>query len=77
MDADLVVFNPQESWTVENLGKDSRISTLPYEGWQLQGRIEKTLVRGKVVWDGKNILCESGWGDFIPAENTNIKKQME
>ncbi|MDO9545786.1 MAG: dihydroorotase family protein [Pelolinea sp.] len=74
MDADLLVFDPRESWTVKTLGKNSRISTLPYEGWQLEGRIEKTLVRGKVVWDGKNILCEPGWGDYIPADNKNSKK---
>ena len=67
MDADLVIFNPAETWKVHSLGEGSRISTLPYEGWQLKGKIEKTLVRGKVVWDGKEIVCEHGWGKYIPA----------
>ena len=56
MDADLVIFDPQKSWQVKDLGKNSRVSTLPYEGWHLKGKIEKTLLRGKVVWNGKNIL---------------------
>jgi len=67
MDADFVIFNPEKTWEVRNLGKGSRISTLPYEGWQLKGKIEKTLVRGKIVWDGKEIVCGPGWGKYVPA----------
>ena len=69
MDADLVIFNPEKKWEVHSLGAGSRISTLPYEGWQLKGKIEQTLVRGKVVWDGKKIVCERGWGKYIPAND--------
>ena len=69
MDADLIVFDPLADWEVSDLGKDSRISTLPYEGWNLKGRIDKTLVRGEVVWDGENILCAPGYGKFTPAQD--------
>jgi dihydroorotase (multifunctional complex type) len=69
MDADLVVFNPEKIWEVHDLGEGSRISTLPYEGWQIKGKVEKTLVRGKVVWDGKEIVCEPGWGKYVPASD--------
>jgi len=76
MDADLVIFNPEKTWEVHSLGEGSRISTLPYEGWQLKGKIEKTLVRGKVVWDGKKIVCERGWGKYIPANNFIIENNL-
>ena len=67
MDADLVIFNPEKIWKVHDLREGSRISTLPYEDWQIKGKVEKTLVRGKVVWDGKRIVCEPGWGKYVPA----------
>jgi dihydroorotase len=69
MDADLVIFNPEKIWEVHDLGEGSRISTLPYEGWLIKGKVEKTLVRGKVVWDGKKIVCEPGWGKYVPASD--------
>ena len=69
MDADLVIFNPAKIWEVLDLGEGSRISTLPYEGWQINGKVEKTLVRGKVVWNGKKIVCKPGWGKYIPASD--------
>jgi len=66
-DADLVVFNAEKKWTVANLGADSRISSLPYEGSELTGRVEAVFVRGRMVWNGSEITAERGWGEFVPA----------
>ena len=35
----------------------------------LDGKVDKTFVRGKVVWDGKEIVSEPGWGKYVPASD--------
>lgn len=66
LDADLVLFDPARVWDVQPRSKESRITTLPYEGWQLQGAVRQTWVRGKEVWNGNEITCKAGWGCTIP-----------
>ena len=68
-DADLVVFDPNKKWKVAQQGDFSRNLTSPYENRELQGRIVKTIVRGEVVWDGFNILCEKGFGKYQPTQS--------
>jgi dihydroorotase (multifunctional complex type) len=65
MDADLVVFDPDQEWTVGVFEDFSRASTLPYEGWRLKGKVKRTLVRGIEVWNGDAIIAEKGTGKFI------------
>jgi allantoinase len=68
MDADFVLFDPEAEWTVGPYGPNSRVSLLPYEGWQLKGKIVSTWVRGFEVWNGDSILAEPGTGNFIARE---------
>lgn len=68
LDADLVLMDPQASWQVTDWEENSRISTLPYEGWTLGVLNRRTLVRGKTVWDGKKICAERGWGAYCGAQ---------
>lgn len=66
-DADLILFDPQQEWPVSDPGDFSRIYTTPYVGRRLQGRIRRTLVRGKTVWDGTHINAASGWGCYVAS----------
>jgi dihydroorotase (multifunctional complex type) len=68
MDADLVIFDPEDTWTVAATRPDSRITMTPYEGRKIQGRVVRTLVRGKTVWDGKNICAGRGTGQFVDSK---------
>ena len=36
------------------------------KGRTLRGRVTKTLVRGKVVYDGSDVVGSCGQGEFIP-----------
>ena len=67
-DGDLVVIDPQASWTVrsEDLFYKQRWSAL--EGETLSGRIDHTVVRGRVVYDSGEIKVESGYGEFVMPE---------
>lgn len=46
--ADLVLFNPEERWTVNSFS--SRSSNSPFVGWELYGKVKKTICRGRIVY---------------------------
>lgn len=51
--ADLVIFDPDQKWTVE--GFESRSSNSPFLGWELTGKVRYTICGGRVVYeDGAN-----------------------
>lgn len=66
-DADLVVLDPQGSWTIDEAKLRSTAGWSPYHGMELQGRVTATYVRGQQVYDGDDILAAPGDGEFVPA----------
>ncbi|ADQ15180.1 dihydroorotase [Halanaerobium hydrogeniformans] len=55
--ADLIIFNPNRSWTVEKDKFKSKGKNTPFAGQKLSGKNEVTFVEGKMVYDdrgGKN-----------------------
>lgn len=48
--ADVTVFDPKETWTVEAKAFASRSRNTPFEGWELTGRPRRTIVGGRTVW---------------------------
>lgn len=50
--ADVTVFDPSASWTVDPDRFQSKSRNTPFAGWELQGRPRFTLVGGRVVWEG-------------------------
>jgi dihydroorotase len=50
-DANLVVFDPLERWTVDAERMHSRSTNTPYNGRELRGKVRATLVRGRLVVD--------------------------
>jgi dihydroorotase (multifunctional complex type) len=66
-DADFIVVDPKRKWEVGVQGPFSRVTTTPFSGWSLNGKITQTWVRGSQVWDGNNILKTAGWGRWISS----------
>lgn len=64
-DADIIFFNPNIKWTFTKEMVKSRYPMSPYIGMELKGKVEKTLVNGKVVFDGMKITGKNG--SFIEA----------
>ncbi|KAI0646715.1 allantoinase [Trametes meyenii] len=64
-DADLVVWDPdaQTKVTKELLNFKNKLT--PYEGLTLDGRVEKTFLRGKLVYDG----AQGGFAGLEPIGN--------
>ena len=60
-DADLVVWSPEESFTVQEAGIHQRHKVTPYLGRQLTGVVKKTFLHGKLVFDhGEFVQLNSG-----------------
>jgi len=65
-DADLVLIDPEETWTVRGKTFLSKGKITPFEGMEMRGRVKKTIVRGKVVYDDAlGITAEKGYGRFL------------
>lgn len=60
MDADLVAWDPEadREVTADSLRFKHRVS--PYLGRTLSGRVERTWLRGRVVYDGQNVIGPHG-----------------
>jgi len=48
--ADLMLFDPQQSWRVAPATLRSQGKNTPFIGYELQGRVRTTIVAGNVVW---------------------------
>ena len=59
-DADLVVWNPDASFTVDGSRLHHRHSLTPYEGRTLFGVVRRTLLRGETVYEGGEIVGSPG-----------------
>jgi dihydroorotase len=52
-DADLVIFNPDEAWTVDPAAFQSKGHNTPFAGMTLRGKVKYTIAGGKVVYHDK------------------------
>lgn len=64
-DADIVVLDPQDKWRFSADKSYSSAKWSPYDGMELTGCVIATIVRGQVVYDGKEVVGKPGWGRFI------------
>ena len=65
-DADLVIIDPARTWTVEGEKFLSQGHITPFEGMELQGKVIKTIVRGRTVYEaGEGITVKPGSGRFL------------
>jgi dihydropyrimidinase len=66
-DADLVLFDPSEPWTVSASEQHTRATYSLFEGKQILGRVKKVLARGRLIVDGREYLGQAGQGRFLPT----------
>jgi dihydroorotase len=48
--ADVTIFDPGAQWTVDPTRFRSKGRNTPYAGWRLRGRVEYTVVEGRVIY---------------------------
>jgi dihydropyrimidinase len=64
-DADIVLFDPDETYTITADDNHSRADFSIYEGQEVTGRVKKTFVRGALVADDGEITADSGHGNVL------------
>lgn len=65
-DADIVLFDPEETWTIRAAEGHSRVDYSLFEGRQVTGRVKKVFLRGQLIVDGAQWLGKEGMGEFVP-----------
>lgn len=51
-DADITIIDLNKEWIVDSKELKSKSRNTPFDGWQMKGRAVKTIVGGKVVYEG-------------------------
>ncbi|MFK5605051.1 MULTISPECIES: dihydroorotase [Haloferax] len=67
-DADIVLFDPDETYTISADANASKADYSIYEGREVTGRVTKTLVRGEVVAADGEVVGDPGHGRFVERE---------
>ena len=69
-DADFVIFDPDKKGTIhkEEMFSKCRDSALVYDGWEVYGKPERTIVRGRTVFDNGEITVSRGYGEVLKVQ---------
>lgn len=51
--ADVVLFDPEQRWTVDANTLHGKSKNTPFKGMELKGKVAMTIFRGRVVYDGR------------------------
>jgi dihydropyrimidinase len=64
-DADLVIFDPEHTRTIQVGEMHSACDYDPYEGWEVTGWPAVTLLRGEVAYADGEIVARPGQGRLV------------
>lgn len=68
-DADFAIVDPSVSWTIRAEAMRSSAGWTPFDGMAVEGRVIQTILRGRTIYDGTDVIAKPGNGEFIPAIN--------
>ena len=64
-DADIILMDPNRQHTLSAATHHMNVDYSAYEGWQLTGKIQTVLLRGKVAIDQGECKVDKGYGQFL------------
>jgi dihydropyrimidinase len=64
-DADIVIFDPNGSQTISVDTHHMDVDYSAYEGWEMKGKIETVISKGKVIIADDSYLGSPGDGEYI------------
>ncbi|MCP5094480.1 MAG: dihydropyrimidinase [Chloroflexi bacterium] len=64
-DADIVLFDPNATWTMGQANSHSCSDWHAYEGIEITGKIRRVYSRGELVIDGETCLAQKGRGQYL------------
>jgi len=77
MDADIVIFDPQGKAVRSAKTHFSRADRSIFEGFEVKGKVERTIVGGRVAFENGKLMAEKGSGRFIARKPTHFARQPE
>lgn len=73
-DADIVLFDPEQVWTIRSEMMHTAAGYSPYEGYKVAGKAIMTYLRGRLIMGDDVYLGKSGEGRFIKAGTPGVYK---
>ena len=70
-DADIVLFDPDESFVVRAAESESAQGYTPFEGMELSGRVKSTYLRGQLVYDNGNVVGSAA-GQYLSRPGQRV-----
>ena len=77
MDADLVLLDPAGSGVRSAKTHHSRADRSVFEGFEVKGRIARTIVAGRTAFDGRALSVTRGSGRFVRRQATHFSHAPE
>jgi allantoinase len=77
-DADLVIYDPQATTTIQQdmlLSKAKACDKL-YEGMTFKGKVLRTMVNGRTVFVNGEVVGERGWGKFVRPVRERVSREF-
>jgi len=69
-DADFTIIDLDKEWTIEKEKMYCLNKYTPFDGYKLKGKVVKTVVRGKVVFeDREGIVGNEGYGQYVKRQS--------
>ncbi|WP_299968974.1 dihydropyrimidinase [uncultured Roseobacter sp.] len=72
MDADIAIWDPEETRTVTAEDQHDNMDYTPFEGWQVTGWPVTVLTRGQRVIDGGKLQVEPGHGRYVARSRIDL-----
>ncbi len=73
-DADLVIFDPQKTWTITNANQHSKAGFTLYNDKTVTGAVELTMQRGRIVVENGALRAQRGAGQFLKTDTSHFYK---
>ncbi len=71
-DADLIIVDLAQSFTVDKtkLFTQARLCDYLYDGMTFQGKVLRTMLSGKTIFNQGEVVGQPGWGKFVRPQKT-------
>lgn len=76
-DADFTVIDLEREWVVDESKTWTKSKYTPFHGMKLKGKIDKTIVRGHLVYDDGQVVGEAGTGEYVKRQRiSHLKRKI-
>ncbi|CAN5637258.1 dihydropyrimidinase [soil metagenome] len=72
-DADIMLMDPNKKHVLSAATHHMNVDYSGYEGWEVTGKVETVLLRGKVGINNNECLVEKGYGQFVKRKKVEGK----